>query len=279
MEPNTQPQPSPSITEPPVTPANTQGESQSSFKETPLNFSRRQGVVLETKKNFPLLPLILILLFLSATTATAFLYFQNQSLKSQLSSLTQVIANPEGTLSEPTPEAMMEEDPTADWKTYINPTQTYSFKHPNGLLSDTKASGSGYESIKFTLVGPTQIASGRTQTELFDGYSFSVTKIGPSEQYKAQIEIDKQIEDSKGACQEVDPAETVIVNNIQAYRYFGNCLGTFYTIFISDGRDTYRISQLFTNDNYKLITDQILSTFEFTESESTPVSTQSASPS
>jgi hypothetical protein len=54
----------------------------------------------------------------------------------------------------------------------------YSFKHPAGLKSDSGAVGTGFESIRFQLMGPKQISSGRTQTSLFDGYSFEVTKLG-----------------------------------------------------------------------------------------------------
>lgn len=176
----------------------------------------------------------------------------------------------------PTPTATT--DPTANWKTYTNPTNTYSFKYPDGLKSDTGAAGVGFESIRFTYIGPAQLASGKTQTELSDGYSFSVTKLGSTFQSDPKTEIGKAAQNSKENCTSVSAISNVVIAGINAFRYSGNCLGNYTTIYLSDGKNTYSITQLYTNDSYKTITDQILSTFKFfgATSSASPVPTQKA---
>jgi hypothetical protein len=154
-------------------------------------------------------------------------------------------------------------DPTVNWKTYTSQKNTYSFKYPDGLTSDAGAAGTGYESIRFILIGPTQIASGRTQTELFDGYSFSITKLGPVSQIDPKTEIEKQEQNSKNVCTKVSAVSNIVVSRLNAFQYSSDCMGSNTITVVTDGVDTYSITQMYTNNSYKTITDQILSTFKF----------------
>jgi len=157
---------------------------------------------------------------------------------------------------------------TSNWDVYESSLKSYSFKHPPGLKSDTGAAGVGFESIRFMLVGPTQMASGRTQTELFDGYAFIVTKLGSSTTLDPKKEIETQQKNSVSNCQDVGAVTSVIVAGKQAYQYAANCRGTYTTTYVSNGMNTYSITQSYAGGNqeaYKTITDQILSTFKFIE--------------
>ncbi|HET7099458.1 MAG TPA: Gmad2 immunoglobulin-like domain-containing protein [Patescibacteria group bacterium] len=65
--------------------------------------------------------------------AVAFLYYQNQQLKSMLASYQTPVASP-------TPVATI--DPTANWKTYTDAKKTFSFKYPASLQLKTFEDGS-----------------------------------------------------------------------------------------------------------------------------------------
>lgn len=197
--------------------------------------------------------------------AVAFLYYQNQQLKGMLSNYQ---ATP---LASPIPVAT--NDPTTNWKTFANPSKTYSFKYPDGLKSDTGAAGSGFESIRFAFMGQKQIDSGRTQTELSEGYMFIVTKIGSTSAFDSKKEAEKQQTSSTETCKNIGDLTKVKIDSLDGYSV--GCLGESVTTFVSDGKNIYSITEFYTGDNreaYKKTTDQILSTFKFTEA------TSSASP-
>jgi hypothetical protein len=197
-----------------------------------------------------------------------FLYYQNQQLKSMLATYQ--------AQSSPTPSATA--DPTANWKTYTNPTKTYSFKYPDGLNSDTLPGGTGFEGIRYTFMGPIQTASGKTQTELTDGYSFAVVKQGQSSELDPKTEIEKSVQNSKENCTSISTVSDVVIAKVDAFQYSENCLGTYTITYLSDGNYTYSISQLYTSESYKTVTDQILSTFKFSGaiSSASPAPTQKA---
>ena len=200
----------------------------------------------------------ILLLLVVGGTAAYFLVFKNQ------------VATPTST---PTPEATATPDPTADWETYT--TNEYSFKHPLGLKSDTGAAGRAFESIRFSFMGQKQIASGKIETELSDGYAFTVTKIGSIDTTSPKQEAEKEYSNSKESCPSDNAiveiiAKTTIDNN-EAYRFsVKDCLGDYTLSFVSSDKFVYSIIQLYVGDSedysgYKLITDQILSTFKFVE--------------
>lgn len=217
----------------------------------------------EKKKSLPVAMSLLIILLILSLGALVYFVFQNMQLQKQITAFKvgyQVASN----LASPTPVATA--DPTSSWGTYNGVSNDYSFKHPIDLKSDTTSAGAGFESIRFMFVGPVQIASGRTQTELFDGYFFSVTKVGPLAQFDPNTEVTKQQQNSKETCPQVSDVTEVTVSGSTAFKY--TCPNNYDLIYVTNGKNTYYITQFYTGDNlnsYKAITDQILSTFKFTQ--------------
>lgn len=244
MDPNTQPiSQTPSATMPPTTPVVIPAQAE-----------------IQSRKSFPLLPLILFLLFLGASAATAFLYLQNQSLQSQLASLTQLSVE-----VTPTPEITPTEDETANWKSYQF-QQLYEIKIPQNLVIKTQTGGS---------------------VEIGEYLSLYVSTQNP--------------EECRGACPITETTITKTINEIEmkyVTGWWGDSLGlaqSYVRYIIKHSNGKYLILEMrelplstkdipprsevskVSEDNIKLL-DRILSTFKFIEP-TTPISTQSASPS
>lgn len=166
--------------------------------------------------------------------------------------------------------AMIDLDATADWETYSSPE--YSFKHPKGLESDRDAAGAGAESIRVKLMGPKQIASGRTQTSLFDGYFFVVTKIGSITEKSVAEWAAERKSNSEGSCGPegtVSADKTIALENASGVQYtVKNCMGDYTLSYLSNGTSVYEVTQLYTGEPadqkvYQEITNQIFNTLRF----------------
>jgi len=161
---------------------------------------------------------------------------------------------------------------TSGWEKYLS--TNYSFIHPAELKSDTDAAGTGVDSIRFRYMGPKQIATGRTQTDLFDGYAFIVTKIASTKDSTTLIEAEKAHTNSQENCPSEDGAvetiNTSTVSSQPAYSYsVTNCFADYTSTFVSNNDAIYNIIVTYTGDEvdyptYKNITHQILSSFKFT---------------
>ena len=162
-------------------------------------------------------------------------------------------------------------DPTANWQTYAN--DEYTFKYPSGLQSDTDAAGAGVDSIRFTYLGPTQIDSGRTETEVFDGYQFVVTKVETNTTLTAQEKASQDRTNSQTNCPENSTISNVFptqISGLTAYQYSATgCFSDYTTSYVVNNDNLYSITQSHAGEppkdqEYKEITVQILSTFQFT---------------
>jgi hypothetical protein len=180
----------------------------------------------------------------------------------------QLFINPQTTNQENsvTPTA----DLTADWETYTG--ADYSFKHPKGLKSDTGAAGTGFESIRVQFMGPKQVASGRTQTSLFDGYSFVVTKIGSDLQKTPAQWADERINNLKDGCgPEVSWSEVkqITIDKETGVQYtVENCMGDYTASYVAYNGNVYEITQLYVGEetdqrDYEEITNQIFNSLKF----------------
>lgn len=193
-------------------------------------------------------------------------YFTYQYFKPQKEAIGPAPGDPIPTITTaPTP------DPTAGWETYSG--NGYSFKYPKGLKSDTEAAGQGVESIRVQFIGPKQVASGRTETSLFDGYSFVVTKISSNTTKTAQQQAQEERINSEENCgfdqSTISPATQTQIAGINATQYsVTECFGDYTNSYLENNNNIYRITQLYTGEepekqDYKTITNQILSTFKF----------------
>jgi hypothetical protein len=170
----------------------------------------------------------------------------------------------------PAPLPINTPDQTKDWETYTG--IEYSFKIPKGLKSDTGAAGVGFESIRFQYMGPKQIASGRTQTSIFDGYSFVVTKIGSvSQKTPAQW-----ASESRNSTNDICGPEVVLSDTTQIVIDAGtgvqytvrNCMADYTASYVAYNGSVYEITQLYVGEgedqrNYEEITNQIFNTLKF----------------
>lgn len=197
-------------------------------------------------------------------------YLGKQSLSLQQIQPTPTIAPPPSVTSNPTVTPTNILNPTQGWETYRS--SAYTLKHPDGLKSDTGATGAGVESIRFQFMGPKQIASGRTQTSLFDGYSFVVTKVGLATEKTAvqrANEARSNTKDNCGAEVILSEIKEIQIGNSTGIQYsVKNCMGDYTNTFVTNGGYVYEITQLYTGDKedqqkYEEITNQIFSTFRF----------------
>lgn len=224
---------------------------------TPIDIKFPQAATPKPKKW--LLILVILLIILGIAGGIFYLY-QNKLA---------VFAPPPLGSPQPSAEAA---DPTADWEIYSN--NEYSFKYPTGLKTDTGAAGAGYESIRVQYMGQKQIQSGRTQTSLFDGYAFIVTKVSSNSTKTSLQQAEEEQNNSKESCDSEDAfvskISPVTVSLVEGYQYYGSCLGDYVSTFLNYKSNLYRLTQLYVGEEpevseYNKITDQILSTFKFLE--------------
>ena len=138
-----------------------------------------------------LISVLIGIVVLSLGTASFFAY-QIFQLKKEQPDLDQIIPMHTTSVSTTTP------DPTSKWETYSG--NEYSFKYPQGLKSDTGAALQGVENIRVGFMEPKQVASGKTQTSLVDGYSFVVTKISSNTTKTAQQQAQEERAISEEDC-------------------------------------------------------------------------------
>lgn len=176
------------------------------------------------------------------------------------------------TTSTPTPTVGTSplESPPSNWKTYSNSKYSFSFRYP----AEAKFSDSNADTFQVSFMGPKQSASGRTQTELADGYAFAVVVINASTTNLDEY-LQKNLDDLHNVCEPGNigkPVKTSIGGQ-DAYRYTSDCLGTFTTYLTKNGNQIYQINELYEGFGdedkaaYKQIADKIFSTFSFTKSE------------
>jgi len=224
------------------------------------------------KQNYKLLIVIACLFYLLMAGGLSYLGYQNFQLQQKLNQfLLQEDVNQASLTPSPLPNSNPSmSDATADWETYTSPD--YSFKHPSYLKSDTGAAGTGFESIRFQYMGPKQIASGRTQTSLFDGYSFVVTKISSTTQKTPEQWATERRNNSKDNCgTEVVLSEIkqITVGKASGVQYsVENCMGDYTSSYLSYRGNIYEVTQLYVGEEadqgkYEEITKQIFSTLKF----------------
>jgi len=159
-------------------------------------------------------------------------------------------------------------NPSIKWKTLTN--LNHSFKYPEEATAEAREE----ESIVY-FMGQKQIDSGRTQTELFDGYSFRVGEIANESDLSLEQLAEGERENAVNNCHsgdgKVSQIKSVIVDEQNGLQYSvkGCYLDYTETIVTYDGK-YYRLSQAYVGDiedqdKYEEITNQMLSSFNFTK--------------
>jgi len=215
----------------------------------------------------------LIITLISLLLSTFFIY-QNWRLNQKLDAL---IRSQFTTTPSPTPQAEPDLAPpdTANWKTYTNPQNQYSVKYPPEVTMSDYREGM-YSGIHLLLIGPTQTASGRIQTSLFDGLNIKtliITNIStPLQDYAEQRRIAENQSAPKDDPQPaVSRLSEISIGGKSGYRYAVDDQGRVAQVYLVSLNDN--ILQIVTRSagsaefeqQYANLINQILSTFKFTK--------------
>lgn len=186
----------------------------------------------QTKSHLPVIAMAMFVLV--AFSALAFLYYQNQQLKQMLASYQAPTFTPI-----PTPTS----DPTANWKTYIDQKKLYSFKYPSDLIPKIKTNGI----ISFT---------DSNDKTLFNLSGF---KILTSNEYLKYIK-QNYLSDSKTFVDSQKRTWQTYMVLGEVFNFTG-ILDIENKFYIIDFQNNFENSE----DNFKFLISQILSTFKFVE--------------
>jgi len=157
-------------------------------------------------------------------------------------------------------------DLLSDWKVYKSQKYNYRFKYPQ----ESKLSNQTEEYVAVSYMGEKQKASGRTQTELFDGYAFNVANVTEFGYGDLDDFFIQKVNQLKEVCSEIgNPRETTISGR-RAITHKLSCLGDYDTYYVMNDDQYFEISLLHVGDEedlpkYTETVNRIFSTFEFVE--------------
>lgn len=157
-------------------------------------------------------------------------------------------------------------DPTAGWNMYQG--NKFSFKHPVDLEIREQGLENQVKEISIVYMRP---GYNRPQSDISDGYTFSVhfgTFIQAETLEKA---VEQQQEQTKAACSQASFSliKQALVDKEKALTYeTAGCFGSYITTITSRNNEIFQIIQSFSGpveqiNIYKVNLDQILSTFKF----------------
>jgi len=220
-----------------------------------------------------LLLIFLIIFVVIAVASVGYLAWQNQQLTRLLAGKNQTnTAYIDGIIPTPNQKVIpTKADETAAWKIYTDTTNKFSLKYPEGVKI-TKQSTGPSNTIKFTLIGPTQMASGRTETELTDGYQVTIITSPLVQAYDLTAAAEKgrrgTLNVDYGPACKVSPVTSGTIDGIATAEYMTtNCLGNARVIEAIANGLAYEITGGYSAEgDYANKIDQILSTFKFTNS-------------
>lgn len=144
-------------------------------------------------------------------------------------------------------------------------TETFTLEYPStATLSSYTSPDSRTWAISY--MGDVQRQSGRTQTELFDGYSVSLTlfeAVG-DDVARSQAQSDRQTTVDCSSETEVTPLTTTKLSELDAWTFTGGCLGTSTNYYLTLPDKILRVSVMTAGSepilsDYKKTVDQIIS--------------------
>lgn len=215
-----------------------------------------------TSQNNSFLVSLLSILLLVSCIIAGFFAWQTQRLVKELNKLntTQIT---------PTPEPQKTTDPTADWKTYTNNEYGFSFMYPPYLENKGNISGpyTGVSTAIRSFSDPATMSEGTDM--LFDGYVvYYVSDINA-------LNFETYLQNEKGAMDNAEYASMTgakrvslqnkgvgFVTDTRGYYYFPS----------NDNKKVVVFGYTQKNQSFKPVFDQILSTFKFTESNTSTTS-------
>ena len=205
---------------------------------------------------------------LLSLTAVAFLYYQNQQLKSMLASYQTPVVSP-------TPTATT--DPTANWKTYSNSTYVFSLKYPSNLTQGSNGSVSGpFTGTKKVIEGFADQSTVREGTDAaFDGFTLWATTDTRTASFDKYLDNELVAMSGSPFVTNKNLTKTRLnISGITGYFIESSQTITYYYILSPDSKTVIVFSRIYANPSFLPAFDQILSTFKFIG----PAASPSASP-
>ncbi len=198
---------------------------------------------------------LLILILIGALIIFGLPYFMQRSSKNQAGNQDQQI--PSVTI-----------DPAKNWTSLIDENRAYQLQYP----IEAKAETTRNESV-ISYMGQKQIASGRTQTELFDGYAFRIGRVIANPDTDTEKIAREERNNAESNCigenGTVSKLESTTLQEQPAFQYSAQgCYIDYTETFVSFNGVIYRISQSYVGDApdqamYKEITKRILASLQF----------------
>ncbi|MFC1790233.1 hypothetical protein ACFLZP_01975 [Patescibacteria group bacterium] len=205
----------------------------------------------------------LVVLGLLLITAIGYWFFKNFKKDKEISG---PIPSPTISEEKPSPTSTPQPDPILEWNTYQNQKYNYQFKYP----PDSKLSDQSDEYVAASFMGEKQRATGRTQTELFDGYAFNVVNVTEGGYGDLDDFFIQKVNQLKDVCSSISNPRETTVSGRRAITHKLNCLGDYDAYYVKNGDEYFEISLLHVGDEADLPTytktvNKIFSTFQFTQ--------------
>lgn len=153
-----------------------------------------------------------------------------------------------------------DEKKEVSWKKYEQ--QDFSFEYPSELEIKEQEDKRG-KTVKLVYLGPSQ----EENTELYDGYSFSITELKGKKQNPLALAKESR-KNSLEICEnkeDISEIEETEIGKIKAYKYESNCFGNSTTIiFLENQEKLYEITTTWVKEkDYKTITDKVIASLKF----------------
>lgn len=169
----------------------------------------------------------------------------------------------------PSPAITISPSPTSSWLTFS--TDLFTLTYPPEASASERPENPDSKNWAVTYMGETQRQSGRTQTELFDGYALNLTafEIVGDDPAQIQAESDRQATiDACGLEGEVTPITSTSIASQTALTYSGGCLGRPTSYYFSLDQQLFRLSVLVvgsTEDRVQYLStvDKIIASLHF----------------
>jgi hypothetical protein len=154
------------------------------------------------------------------------------------------------------------------WQSFA--TDDFTLDYPKEASASAVDGGPDSIAWRINYMGEAQKASGRTQTELFDGYAVNIDRFQVASDSAALVQAELDRAQSQDLCGEEDIAAmtTTTFAGEPAHTYTSSCLGESTQLYQQRGEYLYRISTMVAGEAeqlviYKDILTRILGSFSY----------------
>lgn len=149
-------------------------------------------------------------------------------------------------------------------------TLYFTLEYPTTATASSPSESPDGQTWSVSYLGDTQRASGRTQTELFDGYAVTLTRFETAGDDLAATQATADRQGIVDACgpENVTEIKPTIIAGHEALSFFGGCLGeaTYYSFLAQD--TLYRVTVMVVGPDsatpaYQATVDQMLASLKF----------------